>query len=158
MASIDFKDLPLKYQQQALRQVQEQERKKKNRLANASPTNTTQTKPQKYRNHDVTGANGIKFKSKAEEKRYHQLMQMMELGQISDLKLQPQFTLLEGYTKPTGEKVRRMRYTADYSYVLDGKLVVEDVKSRPTRTKDYLMRKKLMLDKYGITVQEWEDK
>ena len=35
-----------------------------------------------------------------------------------------------------------------------GKLVVEDVKSTATRTKEYLRNKKFMRSKYGIDIQE----
>lgn len=40
------------------------------------------------------------------------------------------------------------------SYRFGGKLVVEDVKSKPTRTKEYLRNKKMMRSKYGIDIQE----
>lgn len=33
-------------------------------------------------------------------------------------------------------------------------LVVEDVKSRPTRTKEYLLKRKLIKDKLGIEITE----
>jgi len=56
--------------------------------------------------------------------------------------------------KPDGTRVRRMRYTADFSYKKDGKLIVEDVKSHPTKTTDYQMRKNLMKDIYGIVITE----
>ena len=35
-----------------------------------------------------------------------------------------------------------------------GKLVVEDVKSKPTRTKEYLRNRKFMRSKFGIDIQE----
>lgn len=35
-----------------------------------------------------------------------------------------------------------------------GRLVVEDVKSTPTRTKEYLRNRKMMRSKYGIDIQE----
>ena len=92
--------------------------------------------------------------AKKEEKRYHELMELFTTGDITELKLQPQFTLVEGYMKPDGTRVRRMRYTADFSYKKDGKLIVEDVKSHPTKTTDYQMRKNLMKDIYGIVITE----
>ncbi len=48
----------------------------------------------------------------------------------------------------------KMRYTADFSYKFGGKLVVEDVKSKPTRTKEYLRNRKFMRSKFGIDIQE----
>lgn len=46
-------------------------------------------------------------------------------------------------------------YTADFVYMKDGKLVVEDVKSEITRKEaDYVLRRKLMLDRHGIRILE----
>lgn len=70
------------------------------------------------------------------------------------LRLQPQFTLQESYITETGERIRAVRYTADFSYKFGGKLVVEDVKSKPTRTKEYLRNRKFMRSKFGIDIQE----
>lgn len=43
---------------------------------------------------------------------------------------------------------------ADFSYRAGGKLIVEDVKSTATRTKEYLRNKKFMRSKFGIDIQE----
>lgn len=99
---------------------------------------------------------GIKFDSKAEARRFDALMLLLKAGVISDLKLQPQFTLQEAYTTPDGVRVRAIRYVADYSYRLNGDLVVEDVKSKATKTRVYAIKKKLLQEKYGITVKEVE--
>ena len=96
----------------------------------------------------------LRFDSKKEALRYHQLMAMLKDGQISDLRLQPQFTLQEAYTTPDGTRIRKMVYTADFSYRMDGSLVVEDVKSRATKTEAYQMRKRLLADRFSIIVQE----
>ena len=47
-----------------------------------------------------------------------------------------------------------MRYRADFSYRRNGELIVEDVKSAATRTRVYINKRKLMQEKYGITVRE----
>ena len=65
---------------------------------------------------------------------------------------QPEFTLIEGFVTPEGEKVRAERYRADFSYTRGGERIVEDVKGH--RTKEYLIKRKQMLDKYGISVRE----
>lgn len=105
-------------------------------------------------NAQTTEVDGVKFDSKIEKRRYDELMLLLRAGVISELKLHEEFTLIEAYTLPNGERVRRMKYTCDFSYVRDGKKIVEDVKSKPTKTRDYMIRKKMMLDKYGITVSE----
>lgn len=97
---------------------------------------------------------GVRFDSQKEARRYDELMTMLRAGIISDLRLQPQFTLQESYVTETGERIRAIRYTADFSYRFGGKLVVEDVKSAATRTKEYLRNKKFMRSKYGIDIQE----
>lgn len=97
---------------------------------------------------------GVRFDSQKEARRYDELTTMLRAGIITDLRLQPQFTLQESYVTETGERIRAIRYTADFSYRFGGKLVVEDVKSGPTRTKEYLRNKKFMRSKYGIDIQE----
>lgn len=96
----------------------------------------------------------MRFASKKEARRYDELMVMLRGGIISDLRLQPQFTLQESYITETGERIRAVRYTADFSYRFGGKLVVEDVKSTATRTKEYLRNRKFMRSKFGIEIQE----
>ncbi|KDD41088.1 PF06356 domain protein [Bordetella bronchiseptica OSU095] len=45
-----------------------------------------------------------------------------------------------------------MTYVGDFSYIEDGRRVVEDAKGM--RTRDYIIKRKLMLEKHGITVRE----
>lgn len=106
----------------------------------------------KYHNKKTT-VNGINFDSKREADRYIELMLLQRAGKITNLKLQPVFTLQEGFITPKGEKVRPITYKADFSYRKseNGPLIVEDVKG--VRTKEYLIKKKLMLDK-GIEIVE----
>ena len=106
-----------------------------------------------------TVRNGITFDSQKEAARYDALMLLLAAGEIKDLKLQPEFTLQEAFTTPQGERVRAVRYRADFSYrrrVKEGadtrwERVVEDVKG--FRTKDYELKRKLMLG-LGVTVTE----
>ena len=107
----------------------------------------------KYHNERAERA-GVQFDSQKEARRYDELVVMLRAGIISDLRLQPQFTLQESYVTETGERIRAIRYTADFSYRFGGKLVVEDVKSGPTRTKEYLRNRKFMRSRFGIDVQE----
>lgn len=107
-----------------------------------------------------TIVNGIPFDSKKEAGRYQELILLLRAGEIVDLRLQPEFTLVEAFKTIDGEKVRAMKYKADFSYkkkVRDGvdaflNLVVEDVKG--FKTKEYEIKKKLMLDRRGIQVVE----
>lgn len=45
-----------------------------------------------------------------------------------------------------------MVYKADFVYLRNGKRIVEDAKGK--RTEKYLMKRKLMLEKYGIEISE----
>ena len=101
---------------------------------------------------DVRGK--LKFDSKKEARRYDALVMLLRRGEISDLRVQPEFTLIEAYTTPDGERVRAMRYRADFSYRRGGELIVEDVKSAATRTRVYIDKRKMMQEKYGITIRE----
>lgn len=95
-----------------------------------------------------------KFPSKKEAARYDELMALYKAGKISDLRLQPQFTLQESYITAEGKRIRAIRYDADFSYinVATGEYVVEDAKG--IQTPVYKMKKKLMADKFGIEVKE----
>ena len=87
--------------------------------------------------------NGITFDSQKEAARYDQLMLLLCAGEIRDLKLQPEFTLQEAFTTPLGERVRAIKYRADFSYerptepdctgAVHWLPVVEDVKGFRTR-------------------------
>ena len=105
-----------------------------------------------------TVVDGIEFDSKKEARYFDELMFRLEAGRIKDLKLQPQFTLQEAYTLPNGNRVRAIRYQADFSYYdCDlGKEVVADVKSKATKTRVYAIKKKLLQEKFGIEVVEIE--
>ena len=96
----------------------------------------------------------LKFDSRKEARRYDALVLLLRRGEISDLRVQPEFTLIEAYTTPDGERVRALRYRADFSYRRNGELIVEDVKSAATRTRVYLNKRKMMQEKYGITIRE----
>ena len=87
------------------------------------------------------------FDSKREANRYAELKLLERAGEISDLKLQVPFELIP---KQPGE--RSVKYIADFVYLEGGKSVVEDVKGKKTR--DYIIKRKLMLWRHGITIKE----
>lgn len=117
----------------------------------------------KYHNEPDTRGK-IKFHSRKEARRYDELMALLKAGKIRDLKLQKQFTLQESYVTPEGERVRAIRYAADFAYeratapdstgVVHWVPVVEDVKSRPTKTALYETKKKLLRERFNISITE----
>ncbi len=118
--------------------------------------NKMRNREPKYRNEKTkrTMDNGTvhMFDSQKEARRFDELMRLFKAGKIQKLRLQQDFTLIEAYTRPSGEHVRALRYRADFAYLQDGKYVVEDVKG--IKTKEYEIKKKLMLENLGISVME----
>lgn len=95
-----------------------------------------------------TVVDNIRFASKREANRYFELKVLHQVGEISELKVQPRFPLVV-----RGSKI--CTYVADFSYRdKSGLLIVEDVKSQPTMTPAYKIKKKLLQALEGITVQE----
>lgn len=124
----------------------------------------------KFHNHKVTIDN-IVFDSKREANRYGELKTLEKSGIIKNLELQKKFELVptqyeevdtgEVYARgekkglPKMKKVCREKavdYIADFVYERDGKTIVEDVKGM--RTKDYIIKRKLMLWVHGVEVAE----
>ena len=98
---------------------------------------------------------GITFDSKKEAKRYLELKNKQDEGEISDLRLQVPFELVPSFTiEIDGKKRKRrnIRYIADFVYYENGQKVVEDVKGR--KTEIYKLKKKLFEYKYNVTIKE----
>ena len=106
----------------------------------------------KYRNKKVI-FNGLKFDSQAELKRYKELLLLEKTGEIRFLKTQVNFNLIPKCVKSDGKIERGVGYKADFTYIdKNNNLIVEDVKG--FKTKDYIIKRKLMLWWYGITIKE----
>ena len=173
--AVDVKDLPPAYQAQAFRKLAEQEQKKKRRPLPCPAGNGT-GKRNKYHNQTterVTAAGGVlRFDSQKEARRYDRLAALERAGEIRDLRMQVDFTLQEAYTDAEGRRVRAIRYRADftyqklvtnrymddpggsYEYCDEWVPVVEDVKSNATRTKAYIMKRKMMKERFNIDIEE----
>lgn len=104
----------------------------------------------KYGNHKTT-VDGITFDSKAEAARYQKLLLWEKAGHIADLRRQVRFDLIPRQ-KLGGRTLPAVYYKADFTYTQDGKYIVEDVKGMITPV--YRLKRRLMLDKHGIEVQE----
>lgn len=119
-------------------------------LAEALSLQDTQ---RKYGNEKVV-INGQTFDSQAEYRRWRELCLLAQAGAISDLQRQVRYELIPVQRDEDGNVLERAcYYVADFVYTgADGYTVVEDVKG--IRTKAYLMKRKLMLYRYGIRIQE----
>lgn len=122
----------------------------------------------KYKNKKLMTRDGLIFDSKKEYRRYTELVLLERSGRIKNLQRQIHFELIPAQYEPTGEYFKRgekkgqpkMRlaekgvvYIADFVYeTADGLKVVEDTKG--IRTRDYIIKRKLMLYLYGIKIKE----
>ena len=108
---------------------------------------------------------GMVFDSRRERNRYILLSALQRAGEISDLRMQVTYELLpaiyemeEKQLKTKVKKVQRcaqraVHYIADFVYKdKEGNEVVEDTKGM--RTKEYLLKKKMMRALLGIQIKE----
>ena len=89
------------------------------------------------------------FDSKKERDRYCELKILEKAKAITDLKRQVKYVLVEKKGKE-----RETSYIADFVYKKGNEVVVEDVKSKATKTPLYRLKKKLMLERYNIKIKE----
>lgn len=104
---------------------------------------------------------GMKFDSRKELNRWHELRILQRAGEISELRRQVSFQLIpaldwEGNALQSrkGAKEWPVYYVADFAYIDKNtdKTVVEDVKGY--KTPEYVIKRKLMLERYGIVIKE----
>jgi hypothetical protein len=92
-----------------------------------------------------TEIDGIRFDSKSEAIRYQELKLLERAGEISNLELQPKYSI-----DINGKHI--CNYVADFRYLDRGVLVVEDVKGMKTPV--YRLKKKMVEAAYGIVITE----
>lgn len=116
----------------------------------------------KYYSKKVT-RNGITYDSIKEARRHQELLLLQRAGAITDLQRQVEFELIPAQREPDrvgvrGGKIKgktieqKCSYIADFVYTENGNKVVEDTKG--FRTKDYIIKRKLMLWVHGIKIKE----
>ena len=96
----------------------------------------------KYQNIKTNG-----YASRREAKRATELAMLQRAGHISELREQVRYQIIP---KQDGE--RPAYYVADFVFMEDGQLVVEDVKGMKTTA--YILKRKLMKLVHGITIKE----
>ena len=122
----------------------------------------------KYHSKKTPCNHGHVHDSRTEANRCNVLHQLQQMKKIRGLETQKKYVLIpaqrakgEGfYTKgknkgkPKLGKVieKECAYYADFVYYKDGELIVEDVKG--VKTEAYKIKKKLMLERYGIRITE----
>ena len=121
----------------------------------------------KYYSQKIT-FEGETFDSKKEFRRWQELRMLERSGVIQNLRRQVKYTLIPAqyeayprFSNKTGKRLkdgrrlifRETSYIADFVYShFDGSVTVEDVKG--VRTKEYILKQKLMLWVHGIRIIE----
>ena len=121
-------------------------------------------KKNKYSNHKIT-VNGEVYDSRKEARRYQELLLLQKAGEIKDLERQVKFELVPTQREPDtigkrggvhkGKVIENgVNYIADFVYTdcRSGLKIVED--SKGMKTKDYIIKRKLMLYIHGIRILE----
>ena len=105
-------------------------------------------------NAQKTTVDGITYDSRKEAQRAQELRLMLKAGIISNLREQVPYELIPAQKNEYGKVIERaVIYKADFVYDDEkGKTVVEDVKG--VRTKEFIIKRKLMLYEYGIRIRE----
>lgn len=123
-------------------------------------------KKSKYGSRKVT-VDGVTYDSVKEYRRFKELSLLEKAGTISELECQRRYELVpaqyESYAR-YGKRGQRLKdgkrcveqavfYVADFAYIDEnGNHVVEDTKG--FKTKDYIIKRKLMLWVHGIHIRE----
>ena len=103
----------------------------------------------KYHNVKTCG-----YDSAKEAERARVLHLLEKAGKIRDLREQVRFELIPAQYEGRKCVERKVEYVADFVYVdcATGEEIVEDVKG--VRTKEYVIKRKLMLWVHGIRIKE----
>lgn len=111
----------------------------------------------KYHNVKTYTSDGIQHDSQKEAQRWCELKLLQRAGKITDLQRQVKFELIPNQYECINGKnklvERKCSYKADFVYKENGQTIVEDTKTKATKTKDFIIKKKLMLYVHGIKVK-----
>lgn len=93
------------------------------------------------------------YDSAKEHRRANQLKLMQRAGIISNLREQVKYVLIPTQRDNDGRLLEKeCSYYADFVYEKGGVTIVEDTKG--VRTKEYIIKRKLMLRVHGISIVE----
>lgn len=105
----------------------------------------------KYHSRKIT-RDGMTFDSVKEYRRFCELRLLERAGAVTELERQVKFELIPAQRIDGKVVERACQYIADFVYQENGKRVVEDTKGM--KTKDYIIKRKLMLYIHGIRIKE----
>lgn len=102
----------------------------------------------------ATVVDGVRFSSKAEARRYGELLLLAKAGKIHSLRLQPSFSLdvIGGFVKDIRVNIGVYKADFDYFDITADTRVIEDVKG--FKTPLYRWKKKHVEAQYGCVITE----
>lgn len=106
----------------------------------------------------------VVYDSRKEMRRHQELLLLEKAGMIRNLRRQVKYILIpaqrevimkNGVPKPGKVIERECSYYADFVYEENGHTIVEDVKGgNATKTREFVIKRKLMFYVHGIRVRE----
>jgi len=129
-----------------------------NTTRTAGATVHTRPSTNKYQARAVR-VDGILFDSQREAARYQELKLLVAAGLIGELEVHPGFPLqVMALSEPgppwTIHTVGMFHADFRYRNLRTDAVIVEDVKSKPTKTEAYKLRKKIVEAVHGVTIVE----
>ena len=110
-------------------------------------------KGRKHINAQRVQIDGIWFDSQTEGRRYEYLYALQVAGEIQDLRVHPQFTVIPGFVSANGKRTPAVKFKPDFAYYQGNKWIVEDVKGlrktktlkkpKPAQASEFILRRKL---------------
>ena len=132
MTRLSIDQLPPKMRQQALKQIQEDELRKKKSLLLQDIEEEFKEKRNKLKAEKITlplpDGTEHTFDSKKEATIYTELRLRQKAGEIKDLRIQVPYELIPKQKLTSGKIERSVKYVADFVYEEDGETKVVDVK------------------------------
>lgn len=113
---------------------------------NFSNKNLSTKKKNKF-NAKKVELDGFKFDSRGEMLHYCKLKDLERSGEIENLELHPAYKMIIN-----NRLVCKM--IPDFRYEKEGRIVIEDFKSKATITRAYRIKKKLLAALYNIEIKE----
>lgn len=150
--SSDLARLGPRAQKQVLQKLGAQQRQRENKPK----------KPNKYnaKPADVVMPDGTvrHFSSEKEAARFRELDLLQRAGEITGLRCQVPYELIPRLPREDGKWEQPCKYIADFVYRDGCKTIVEDVKGytdpKSAAYRLFTVKRKLMLQVYGITIKE----
>lgn len=121
-----------------------------------SPNQATKDKVSKLKNIRKV-VDGISFQSSIEARAYQILKLWERAGAISDLRMQPAFTLQERFRDNSGRTIRAITYSADFRFFDNATRKLRFVDAKGMVTQAFKKSIKMLKDKHpDVDIEIWD--